>query len=412
MNDRDEKRPYRQALYGCFMPEGSAAIARRDLLKVSALALSGLALPHLAGCKGGSSQCSGTEAAALDCSAYRALPPNPPPGDTVVAMARRDDVARMTREAIDIAGGLGEIESGDTVLIKPNIVITSYSTAAPVVTNREVLAAVIDAVTERTAPANVYVGDACADLPTPTRTQDVAKWWGILDLCERKGVCFVSLKEYGFYPKSHPSWDCLAGWEVPISRFVVDRVQHLINVPVLKNHQAVTGSNCNYSCCIKNMFGVTDSAWRLSSDSPLGLNAFHNERLADNLAELHMILPPILMNVVDAVSVILRGGPVGAEGTLTTANPRLVLAGRDRVATDSVALAVLKYHARRECVTFSDAAMDYTRSSVWQNPQIVRAAHVGLGRINLVCDGLALEQVAVRDNGSIDNLGEILAEWT
>jgi len=188
-------------------------------------------------------------------------------------------------------------------------------------------------------------------------------------------------------------------------------VKHVINVPVLKNHQGIGWSNCNFSCCIKNMFGVTDPAWRADGTYSIGVNAFHDERLADNLAELHLVLPPILMNVVDAVSIVVQGGPVGSAQTLQVASPGLVLAGKDRVATDSAALGVLKCYGRRQRVTFSNPAMDYLSMSAWENPQIVRAVHHGLGRVNLDRDGLHLRQVTIQDNGSVDNLGEILAEW-
>jgi uncharacterized protein (DUF362 family) len=201
----------------------------------------------------------------------------------------------------------------------------------------------------------------------------------------------------------------LKGWQVPVSTFLYENVKHVINVPVLKNHQAVTWSNCNYSCCIKNLLGVTDSAWRANGAYSYGLGAVHNEHLADNVAELHMVLPTILMNVVDATRVIVQGGPAGSAETLTVANPGLVLAGRDVVATDSAALAVLRYHGKRLDVAFSAPSMDYTRGSVWENPQIVRAVHHGLGRINLA--RYDLHQVSIEDNGSVENLGDILAEW-
>ncbi len=51
--------------------------------------------------------------------------------------------------------------------------------------------------------------------------------------------------------------------------------------------------------------------------------------------------------------------------------------------------------------------MDYTRQSVWKNPQIVRAAHHGLGRVNAACSGLALGAVTIRDNGSVVNQAAI-----
>lgn len=381
-------------------------MSRRGLLK--ALALSGVALPiHLAGCGSGSGSASSC-AGATSCDPYAALPPHSPAGDTVVGMAGGSDVARMTADAIASAGGLNEIAQGETVLIKPNIVVPNSGEDLPVVTNGQVLGAVIDAVVARTPPSCVYVGDASADIPEVTRTEDVAGTWGILDLCAGKRVNFLSLKEHGFDSKTHADWEALAGWQVPVSKLLYG-VKHVINVPVLKNHQGVTWSNCNYSCCIKNMLGVTDSAWRANGAAPYGLGAVHDEHLADNVAELHMVLPPILMNVVDATRVIVQGGPAGSAKALTVASPGLVLAGKDVVATDSAALAVLRCHGKRLGVAFSTPSMDYTRGSVWENPQIVRAVHHGLGRVNL--DRYGLHQVTIDDNGSVASFDQILAEW-
>jgi hypothetical protein len=39
------------------------------------------------------------------------------------------------------------------------------------------------------------------------------------------------------------------------------------------------------------MLGVTDSAWRANGACTYGLGAIHDQHLADNVAELHMVLP-------------------------------------------------------------------------------------------------------------------------
>ena len=70
------------------------------------------------------------------------------------------------------------------------------------------------------------------------------------------------------------------------------------------------------------------------------------------------------------------------------ANPGLVLASKDRVACDSLALAVLKYYASRHGIE-----RDYVHQSVWKQAQIRRASQLGLGRvdpdlINIIGDGV------------------------
>lgn len=134
------------------------------------------------------------------------------------------------------------------------------------------------------------------------------------------------------------------------------------------------------------MFGVTDSAWRANGAYSVGLNEFHSEKLADNLAELHMVLPPILMNVVDAVRVIVQGGPARSAEALTVASPGRVLAGKDIVArlgrpqVPRQAAGRVVQHAR-------DGLHRRVRLG---EPADRRAVHHGLGRINLDRDGLHL----------------------
>jgi hypothetical protein len=42
-------------------------------------------------------------------------------------------------------------------------------------------------------------------------------------------------------------------------------------------------------------------------------------------------------------------------------------------------LAVLRCHGKRQGVSFSTRAMDYTVGSVWENPQIVAPSTTGSG---------------------------------
>ena len=101
------------------------------------------------------------------------------------------------------------------------------------------------------------------------------------------------------------------------------------------------------------------------------------------------------MNIVDATTPGLVNGP--SPTTIADAGG-LILASADRVACDSVAVAVLKCYAKAMNVTGS-----YVNTSVFAQPQIVRAAELGLG----IKDPKQIEVVAK----DVDNIADIMAQW-
>lgn len=108
-----------------------------------------------------------------------------------VAVVRKKDIGEMTLKAIHLAGGLDEIQEGETVVIKPNLVTSSDVLGNRVTTHPEVLRAVIWAVKERTAAENIAVGERSAFFLS---TLDVAEATGILQVCVDEGVDFLPLE--------------------------------------------------------------------------------------------------------------------------------------------------------------------------------------------------------------------------
>ena len=110
--------------------------------------------------------------------------------------------------------------------------------------------------------------------------------------------------------------------------------------------------------------------------------------------------PGITMNIVDAIDVITEGGPTPLlSGWIVNqvAHPKMIIASKDRVACDSVALAVLKKYALAQGST-----KDYTKIPVWGQRQIRHGAKKGLGtnkmpKINVKYTGLdPLEENAIK----------------
>ena len=354
---------------------------RRDFLKISALVAAGLIIPL--GCNSPQEETGEP----VDDIVRLEMPPAPS-GDIPVAIVRRGAIAEMVGLAIALAGGLDEIRGGDTVAIKPNLT-TGADLKTRVTTHPEVLRAVIAAVKERTAAANITVVEASSYADPSTR--EVARKVGILDVVQAEGVNFLAWEEDEYVEANSHDFRNL-NFVLRIPKSLTDsRFAHFINVPMLKNHEAIKNSDADYTCCIKNHVGVLERQKRLRG----GGNGIHLKDLGEKVAELNLTIPVYVMNVVDAVSVVLSGGP--ASSRMATAAPGLVIASKDRVACDSVALAVLRHYASQQAID-----RPYLDKSVWQQAQIVRAQQLNLGRdkdrIKVVSDG-------------VQELDAILAKW-
>jgi uncharacterized protein (DUF362 family) len=91
------------------------------------------------------------------------------------------------------------------------------------------------------------------------------------------------------------------------------------------------------------------------------------------------------------------------DGPMALAEAGLVLASGDRVACDSLGLAVLKHYARQLGVEGKTGVAKYVDRSVWEDAQIKRAAELGLGLDQP-------ELIEIADSG-VNNISDILAEW-
>ena len=149
---------------------------------------------------------------------------------------------------------------------------------------------------------------------------------GYREMCREMGVRLINLKSEGF--REVP---CPRGQAVPsilISAAALD-ADGVIDLAKLKTHAftAFTGA-------VKNMFGVIPCGLRLKFHSRFPRNEVFSRMLVD----VFSCLPPTL-TLMDAVTAMEGPGPSGGP-------PRtvgLVLAGRDAVAVDAVAQAIIGF---------------------------------------------------------------------
>jgi len=363
-------------------------MGRRRFLKTTGLTLAGLSLPM-------------TLTSCNEETPYMISKPNAPQGSISVGITRKDDIENAVRSAIDLAGGLDDIKSGDTVVIKPNITGPEILLPARIYTHPKVLQGVIRAVKDRTNARNITVAEASAFmLPTKTWAWEV----GILKVCNDEGVNFMAWETEDYLTVFSDDFEHIDfNFRVPLSLFD-GSFDHFINVPLLKNHDMIPGTNVDYTCCIKNHVGVVHPLDRVGGgEDTLGealshptLNmGIHKVTLGDISAELNLAVPKHTMNVVDALSIVLTGGP--AALAMDSAKPGLILASKDRVACDSLAVAVLKHYAKEQNID-----KPYVNKSVWDQAQILRAQQLNLGRTK--------DKIDVIDE-DVDNISDILSQW-
>jgi uncharacterized protein (DUF362 family) len=273
----------------------------------------------------------------------------------------KDSIEDAVREAVLASGGLEDIEKGQRVMIKPNITGPAINNKFPrrITTNPEVVRAVIKLCKERGA-SEIYVGDRGMLM-----TEQGMKWGGFAKVCKEEGAIALpwTRVEYTRFTPGKRHWS--VGFRYPK---ILDEVDHLINVPLLKHHFHPTAQ---ITCCLKSYVGVCHPKDRHLG----GADELHDTNLGEKVAELNLCVAPTI-NIVDATDVLVSGGPDGLNRRKTLwCKTDLIMASRDRVACDSVGLAIMKRYAAENRVD-----LPYVNTSVWDQPQIYYSAELGIGQ--------------------------------
>ncbi len=367
-------------------------LGRRDFLKTAGVAAVGLGFAH------------GVAPAANDER----------PAGADVGIARGSNMEEAVRRAVRLAGGLDFIKEGQTVLIKPNV---TGAVKTPTTTNPEVLYATIKLVAER-GPRRIIVSDRSFSpvfKTTTPHTIDVMKKVGHLDAVNqaiadcKAPVVAVGLEDAAEElkllgrPAGTPMWRRVKparaanwphGFELAELLFAVD---HVINVPVIKTHFQAW-----FTMSMKAFVGMSHHNTRLEfhrtwqgEGSLFDQKRTHSRRrgikkdpdreavevapFVNRLAELNLGLKPAL-NILDGTMCFVFGGPSNGD----TAEPKVAVASRDRIAADATGVAVLKSIGTEERLQ---------SRSVWKNPFLRHGIDIGLGidsvdKLHLKAEGM------------------------
>jgi len=309
-------------------------MSRRDFVKVTGLAL-------------GSGALLGKEVFAGEI-------PSAGKAAAAVGIARGETIGTAVRKAVELSGGMNFIKSGQTILIKPNV---NSGEPYPASTNPEVLYEVIKMVWERD-PKRVIVGDRSN---YRRNTKDEMKKAGIdkaiLD-AKAELVTFDDMNWRFVNPTNSVNWE--TGYHLAEMIFKVD---HIINVPVIKTHRLGW-----FTMSMKNLVGIIPGKDRIFMHSKLGSDqqqVANYPAFAKMIAEIGLTVKPSL-NILDGTKAFVTIGP--SRGDIV--QPKLIVASRDRIATDVTGLGILKHYGTEDRIQ---------KVSVWKQQVVARAIEIGLG---------------------------------
>jgi len=342
-------------------------LTRKDFLNMSLAALAALALAGLTACFNKINPINIISTAASATTSTGTKPAdsfreNNPKEETTSSTKKADtgkkavigiaggesSVSVLVAKAIELAGGLGFIKKGSTVLIKPNL---NTGDPHPASTNPEVIYEIINLVKKHN-PYRILVGDRSGF------------WLNTID-CMKKSKIYAAAESAGaeVYPFDDEEWiqvkpkeakNWPGGYRVP--KILID-ADYVISVPVLKTH-----SIANFSIAIKNWVGILYSKDRIA-----GLHPFNRDKevFGSKLAELHLSRMPSFI-VTDCTRAFTDGGPT----TGTAVDVNMIYATSDIIANDVLGLAILKTLGTIDTIQ---------NNSPWTHPQIKRAVELELG---------------------------------
>ncbi|MHB8100706.1 MAG: DUF362 domain-containing protein [Methanosarcina sp.] len=241
---------------------------------------------------------------------------------SIVRCPDYSDTKRALAEALDLLGGLENIiQSGDRVLIKPNILSASPPERAAT-THPSVVASMCEFVLQ--AGGKPIVGDG-AGISRPGATAKALKASGIEEAAIRAGAKVVNFETAGFTLVDVP--DPLQFQKLYIANPILE-ADIVISLPKLKTHELTY-----YTGAVKNFFGVLPLKCRKEIHL-LGKRDLFGEAVAD----IYSIVRPSFA-VMDGVIGMEGNGPSHGKPI----NSGVILASQDCISLDIVAAELIGF---------------------------------------------------------------------
>ena len=227
-------------------------------------------------------------------------------------------VHTMAQRLLATTGALRSIQSSDSVVIKPNLVVSCRNWQG-VNTDPRVVESLVE-ILKQQGVSRITIADGSGMGYNATKAFAVC---GYQEMAKRYGLKLVDLERDRFITKPVPIDGPFRTLEIAQTVLECD---YLINVPIMKAH-----SFTRLTCALKNLKGVMPRALK---------TRFHSVDLSRAIAQLNSVLQPDLI-LVDG----LQGDLSSETGQTPVAMERLLL-GTNPVEVDSVAADMLGYAPR------------------------------------------------------------------
>jgi len=228
------------------------------------------------------------------------------------------EVDRMVRHLMDHTDAMDRLCPDDTVVIKPNLVVSRENWAG-IDTDSRVIEALVTFLKDK-GLRRIIVGDGSGMGYSATSAFDSC---GYTEMAARHGLRLVDLERDSFIKKPVRVEGPFETLE--IARTVLE-CDFLINVPVMKAHNETL-----ITCSLKNLKGTMPRAMK---------TAFHGVNLHKAITQLNSVLSPQLI-LVDG----LQGDLNSEIGHNPVLMERMIL-GTNPVEVDSVIADILGYAPR------------------------------------------------------------------
>jgi uncharacterized protein (DUF362 family) len=254
----------------------------------------------------------------------------------------RDAIERQLQNVINELGGLGDVvKPGDSVAIKTNLTGGVKSgrlpTVGPVesfVTHPEVVRALVKQV-QRAGAKEIYIVEAVYEWES-------YRQWGYEDIASDLGVHLLDLndtKPYQDFVEAPVGANSFVYPSFIFSKILAE-VDVFMSVSKMKNHYYAGVTHT-----MKNLYGLAPCRfYRLNSADTYrtgfhGTEAQTQSRLPRIIVDLNRARP-IHFSLIDGIKTI-QGGEGPWISTIKPIEPGVLIAGKNCVATDAVATAVM-----------------------------------------------------------------------
>lgn len=337
-------------------------LSRRDFLRLTGVMAAGLLVD---GCQPEQATPSATQAAT-----------QPPTNNPSVAIGQvrtydRTAIESQLQALMDQLGGLGDVvKPGDSVAIKPNLTGGTSSARLPgirpeesFVTHPEVVRALVKQV-KAAGAKDIFIVEAVYEWASYTE-------WGYEDIASDLGVTLIDLNQAKPYAdfKEKAVGPASFIYDSFVFNQLLSDVDVFMSVSKMKNHY-----HAGVTHTMKNLYGLVPYRFYRLNNQDRYRSGFHGtetqikERLPRIIVDINRARP-IHFSLIDGIKTT-QGGEGPWIESLAPIQPGVLIAGKNPVATDAVATAVMGH----------DPTGDYPESPfVRCDNHLNLAAHAGLG---------------------------------